>query len=235
MSDKSKILDKIKKCMALASSGNEHEAAAALRQAQKLMREHGITDDAVMAAAASEADARAGAFARPSAWETSLAVSVGEAFGCETLFMRHRNPFGGFSSWRYIGCGASPQVAQYAFQVLYRQAKKARADYIKTKLKRVRKTSVRTRRADLFCEGWVSTALLSVASWHKTADQKRAIDAFIQCEYPSAGDLKPTNRNDGRKLTDREFMDYWRGHDAGKNAEVNRGVGTDAAPAMLEG
>ena len=38
-----KILDKIKKCLVLASSANEHEAAAALRQAQKLMEAHGIS------------------------------------------------------------------------------------------------------------------------------------------------------------------------------------------------
>lgn len=34
MSDKSKILDKIKKCLALSKSSNQHEAQAALRQAQ---------------------------------------------------------------------------------------------------------------------------------------------------------------------------------------------------------
>ena len=39
-----KILDKIKKCLALASSANEHEAAAALRQAQKLMAQFGLTE-----------------------------------------------------------------------------------------------------------------------------------------------------------------------------------------------
>ena len=48
-----KILDKIKKCLALASSANEHEAAAALRQAQKLMQAHGLTDQDVAAAQAS--------------------------------------------------------------------------------------------------------------------------------------------------------------------------------------
>ena len=35
--DKQKIIDKIKKCMALGNSSNANEAAAALRQAQKMM------------------------------------------------------------------------------------------------------------------------------------------------------------------------------------------------------
>ena len=36
MSDRDKILDKIKKCLALAASPEAHEAAAALRQAFSL-------------------------------------------------------------------------------------------------------------------------------------------------------------------------------------------------------
>ena len=37
MIDKTKILDKVKKCLALSKSANENEAATALRQARKLM------------------------------------------------------------------------------------------------------------------------------------------------------------------------------------------------------
>lgn len=43
--DKNKIIDKIKKCMALGNSSNANEAAAALRQAQKMMNMHGLTED----------------------------------------------------------------------------------------------------------------------------------------------------------------------------------------------
>lgn len=44
-SDKARILEKIKKCLALGKSSNANEAAAALRQAQKLMAKHGITEE----------------------------------------------------------------------------------------------------------------------------------------------------------------------------------------------
>lgn len=37
--ERDKIIAKVKKCLALAKSSNEHEAATALRQAQKLMQE----------------------------------------------------------------------------------------------------------------------------------------------------------------------------------------------------
>ena len=42
--DKEKVLDKIKKCLALGESANEHEAAQAIRQAQMLMKKYGISE-----------------------------------------------------------------------------------------------------------------------------------------------------------------------------------------------
>ena len=42
--DKNKIVEKIKKCLALGKSSNVNEAAAALRQAQKLMAAWNVTD-----------------------------------------------------------------------------------------------------------------------------------------------------------------------------------------------
>ena len=55
--DKERILEKIKKCLALSKSANEHEAAQALKQAQALMREYGITDIEVELSAVKETGA----------------------------------------------------------------------------------------------------------------------------------------------------------------------------------
>lgn len=40
--NKEKVLDKIKKCLALSQSANEHEAAQALKQAQALMEKYEV-------------------------------------------------------------------------------------------------------------------------------------------------------------------------------------------------
>jgi hypothetical protein len=40
--DQQRILEKIKKCFALAKSTNQHEAAIALKQAYALAKQHGI-------------------------------------------------------------------------------------------------------------------------------------------------------------------------------------------------
>ena len=40
--DKQAILEKIKKCLALSKSANEHEAAQAMKQAQALMKKYEV-------------------------------------------------------------------------------------------------------------------------------------------------------------------------------------------------
>ena len=49
------IIGKIKKCLSLSQSDNPHEAASALRQAQALMRKHGLDEVAMANAEVGEA------------------------------------------------------------------------------------------------------------------------------------------------------------------------------------
>lgn len=223
------ILKKIKKCFALSSSSNEHEAAAALRQARKLMELHGLNDLDVAAAEAEERLAKAGAKVKPAQWESMLAVAVGRVFGCKVVFMPNWPRTG---DWVFIGCGAEPEVAQYAFTVLSRQARRAREEYIKAKLKRC-KLATKTRRADLFSNGWVWEATSKLESFAPSAARLAAVAAFVERRYPNLTELLARDRNAGRKLTDREFDDVHAGHLRGKEAQLNRGVGGALDQALL--
>jgi hypothetical protein len=42
--------------------------------------------------------------------------------------------------------------------------------------------------------------------------------------HPSLRDLQSRDRNDGRKLRDHEYDDYFAGSLSGRNAQINRGV-----------
>lgn len=218
--DKKDIINKIKKCLALSASSNEHEAEIALRQARALMEKHGIEDADVLAANASEQSAKAGACSTPANWETVLANKISSAFGCSLVFKS--NYYSG-GSWAFIGCGSSPEIAAYAFQVLLRQCKRQRSEHIKAKLKRC-KTSTKTRRADLFCEGWVQSVAGKISAFAGTDNQTTAIDAYMAKNYPTLGNLKSRDRNDGRNLRDYEHDDFIMGKQSGRNAELNRGV-----------
>jgi Protein of unknown function (DUF2786) len=224
------ILKKIKKCFALSSSGNEHEAEAALRQARKLMELHGLNDLDVAAAEAEERLAKAGAKVKPAQWESMLAAAVGRVFGCKVIFSATVVLDAG--DWVFIGCGAEPEVARYAFTVLSRQARRAREHYIKAKLKRC-KLAAKTRRADLFSNGWVWEATSKLESFAPSAAQLAAVAAFVERRYPNLAELQALDRSSGRKLTDREFDDLYAGQLRGKEAQLNRGVAGSPDQALL--
>src|SRR6185369_9999619 len=89
---------------------------------------------------------------RPPVWESDLAHLVGEAFGCSLIFTA--SYWSRRATWTFIGCGAGPEIAQYAFTALLRRVKSARKEHIRQRLQRC-KLETKTRRGDLFCEGWV--------------------------------------------------------------------------------
>lgn len=225
------ILDKIKKCLALSASSNEHEAEAALRQAKKLMEAHGITERDVQASQADERRAGAGAKSRPANWEAALASRIADAFGCRLIFSD--GVWSQPGEWVFIGCGAAPEVAHYAFTVLHRQARRARNEHIKTRLKRCKKAN-KTRRADLFSYGWVRAVAGKISVFAGNEQQTAAIDAYVAKRYPSLGNLEPLCRNDGRNLSNSDMGDYIAGTASGMSAQLNRGVAGADSRQVLE-
>lgn len=230
MTDHNRILDKIKKCRAMSKSSNEHEAAIALRQMQKLMQEHNLSEGDVLAHLASEARAKAGARATPPGWESNLAQIVAEAFRCKIVFSRRWDG----SAWAFIGCGAAPEIAQYAMTVLLRQLKRQRADFIVAKCKRLKPAS-KTRRADLYCEAWVAEVYRQVQSF-SGADQdevsESAIAAYMDKHYAKLDSLKVRDRNDGRAPRGNDWDAIDAGQKAGKNARLNHGVSAAKRTAL---
>lgn len=113
---------RIKKCLALSASDNEHEAALALRHAQKLMREHGIKMEEAQQPEVAVVDLSEGKRARCQMLEHELYLHsmVGEFFGCE-VFLRDRWPV-------FVGQAPGPQIAEYAVGTLLRQLRSARKD-----------------------------------------------------------------------------------------------------------
>lgn len=226
MSNRDAIIAKIKKCLALATSSNEYEAAIALRQAQRLMQQHGITDFDVESADIQEEATRAGASTKPASWECGLAMRVASAFDCQT-YLRVDVPTG---KWVFVGAAPAGEIARYAFEVMFRQVKRQRATYIKAKLKRCGPAN-RTRRADLFCEGWVTSATALIERFAGSAEKSARITAYLESKHALKG-FTGTNRNAGRKLAERDYGDLVAGAAAGKDAQLNRGVDGNDRPAL---
>jgi hypothetical protein len=224
--DQNKAIEKIRKCLALAGSSNPHEAAAAMRQAQALMEKFQVDSADLLAAEATEEGCRSGAKSRPASWETSLANLVSKAFGCHLLFEETWSA----GSWKFIGVAPGPEIASYTMAVLLREVRKARNSYIAEKLKRC-KTATKTKRADLFCNGWVRAVWEKV---HAFAGEKpqAAIDAYLAKQYSELGKLESLNRNADMKPSQRASNDIRSGIEAAAAVNLNHGMSAENRPQL---
>lgn len=220
------ILRKVKACLRLAASSNPHEAAAALRQAQAMMRAHGITHTEAMDVDEAEVNTRArGAeLARSVMWLASLAA---DGFGARLIVVCEKGWNSGSTVIRFYGCDGAAEVAAFAFTVLRRHMDADRLKHIT----RVRKRGNREARGEVFALAWVN-AVAHLFPDAEVVDAKRlAIDDVMRARYPDAG------TSSGRDLTTRGKTrddDVWAGHMAGKNARLHRGM-KGSAPKALGG
>lgn len=186
-----KILGKIKKCLALSSSDNPHEAAAAMRQAHALMAAHGVSAEQITMADIGEAHANSRTMARnkPAQWEGALAAMVGKAFGCQMMLQRsvaidRPKMVLNEGSYVFVGIAAQAQVAAYTFDVLVRKCKKARSAWIAEKLEGLsgmrggKRTA--TSLGDEFAMGWVGQVVRLVHDFAHPEPVESAIAAYIE-------------------------------------------------------
>lgn len=114
-SEKDRVLRRIKKCLALSESNNEHEAATALRQAKRMMDKYGIDVADARSPDYQVLDLSDGKLrkARLTQAEKILYSVVSSFFGC-TLYYSGGWPV-------IIGTAPSPKIVEYAATVLLRQ------------------------------------------------------------------------------------------------------------------
>lgn len=154
--DKQRILEKIRKCMALGSSANEHEAAAAMRQARKLMDMHGLTNEHVELSELGEEAARS-EHANPPLWAAALQTVIARAFQCSAYIRRRQAIF--------VGRAESAKVAAYTYQVLMRQIKSSRKAFTVTRVPAYLSPAQKKKITQGYCEGWVSSVQQTVADF----------------------------------------------------------------------
>ena len=229
-------LQKIKKCLALASSSNPHEASAAMRQAQKLMAQHELDEQDVNLADVAECtqDARNVPHVR---WESALSSLVAEAFGCSVYTgirlslkgsLRHRR----VRTYTFAGVGPAAEVASYAFAVLARQCSKDRRAYIKLQPKNC-KPKTRVARGDTYAEGWVTGVAGKLERFAAKPEHEALVQTFLTKKYPDMKVATPRDRSAGKNVTGN---DRWHGALAGRNADLHHAVtGATARPALLGG
>lgn len=221
---RSKLIAKIKKCLELARSANEHEAANALAMARRLMDEYGVDQSDIALADVAEDAAKGSGAISPARWELALLMTVARAIPVE--------PVGGaFGGWVFVGLSPAPEIAAYAFATLYRQLARARTDYMKTVLKRVQSKPRKTARADAFAEGWASALFSKIAALYPEQETDALVKAYIEKRFHG---LVPVKNRQSAANGVVANNDRTAGYVQGLNVDLHHGVTSASAPLSLE-
>jgi len=230
-----KVLQKIKKCLRLAQSSNANEAAAAMRQAQKLMDMHGVTSDDVQISDVDSHTAATGAGKTPPAYLAMLANMVASAFGAETIyragadFVRYR----WVGQFEFYGVNGAGEVSGYAFEVLARQLRKHRTDYLATLNKRL-KRATKVRRGDLYAEAWINAVARQITPHTRTEADDAVLETYKQNRFKNGlTSLKPRDNTKGMRNHDQGAVSA--GYRDGKKVRFHQGVNGSKQAALESG
>lgn len=208
-----KILRRIKKCLALASSSNEHEAAAALAKARAIMDEHCVSEsELLLADVEMKRTRRPTAGARPPEWEVILINLIAGAFAVEAVMMGRDIAF--------VGLGARPAVATYAFQMVKRIIARQRKDYVSQQLRRCKLATKRVR-ADYFCAGFVRGIEMEIICLVPEARTCALAKAWV-AEHLQVQTIR--GRAPQATRSSAVSDDYWRGFDEGMKVKLHHGI-----------
>lgn len=179
--DRAKLLDKIKKCMALGKSPNEHEAAAALRQAQKLIQRHGVTEMELGAIGISRAKVlvpiqTSTKFPR---YLNALLQVVKQACGVRPIITSEVR----LSDLSYVIYYYGPEhrtvMAEYAHTVLFSAMNKSWTQYLKDRPYLKKERGVRSS----YLLGWLEGVRDNVYDYGITEEETSGINMLVKSHY----------------------------------------------------
>ena len=114
--ERNKVLDRVKKLLALSTSSNVNEAATAAAAAQKLMLEHRLTEEDVSDTQDGQMfELSMGAAGFASRWKFVLVTSVARAFFCEAVGLR----VGQRRKVRIVGRREDVEISARVFRYLH--------------------------------------------------------------------------------------------------------------------
>lgn len=243
-SARDKALDKIRKCLALSKSANEHEAAAALRQAQKLMAMHGLSEDdlgsteylSVLVVCKDYEYGR-----RKPLIVSSVITVIKRSLGVEAVWEAYRlpsrDPAGPYlgqvvHAVRYFGPRARVIIAEHAHGVVYRAVgaawnrykkewQREQALYMPRHVRLTPQAPPKGMRASFYA-GWCGEVVDKVQALVVTEQEKAGID---RCKALQYRDSKLEASRLGTKTLDGEAITA--GARAGQEFDMNRPIAQD--------
>lgn len=215
-----KALEKIRKCLALAKSANTHEAAAALRQAQALMKKYDLSEKDIEGAKAAfsewQSPYRGTEFAVS---ELMLIGAVIKTFGVRGICVFSRDTNGRpRKTMRFAGTEGREQLARWALTVLMRAMNSAWLEYREKNV--VFKGQMLDRES--FRVGWATAVEKQIEALALTEKQQAIIEAGLESNTKGM-----TVASMKVKENDLDLETANAGFKEGSKFRLNRPVGVD--------
>lgn len=182
-SRREKLISKLKKCLALSASPEPHEAAAALRQAQKLMRELDLTEADLLGLELADALVKTREGFGSCRTMNFLTSIVMEAFGVQCIYERNPGSANRLNV-RYVGPRDRVLLAEYSHKVVWRAMQGSWDTFLS--LRPHLKGDGGKRQA--FHLGWLVGVREKVEAIVPPEEETRAVNSWIARRY---GELVP--------------------------------------------
>lgn len=188
--DRERALDRINKCMRLSKSDNPNEAAAALRQAQKLMQVysveeselHGIEVRSVLVLTPEPPKTRFPMYL------SALVSLVCRAFDAQAYFEVGLVNGKARQGVRYFVAGGRSQLVEYAHQVIWRQLTQAWSNY-----RKMRTMDSQVGERSSFWMGWIAAVESKVMLFGATDKEKEVVRTTMERAAPNLARAKQQN------------------------------------------
>lgn len=230
--NRERILRRIKKCLALSESDNEHEAANALRQARRLMQMHGIDLEEASEPVFEVLDRSDGKRSRGGLRqaEMMLYAVVCEFFGC-SIYSVHNWPV-------IVGESPAPEIAEYASATLLRQLRQNRQkalEQLETDVGRRLHSSHRRDFNSSYSTTWVCAISKKVEAFAQSfCDQTKAKhEQAVRKHWNMGANITQKSYRQSRRESAITQYAEQQGALDGRRAELNYGVGEGPKQAQL--
>lgn len=222
-----KVIDRVQKMLALSTSSEPHEAAAALRQAQKLMEKYNLDLGTVQMAVIEELVVKSRfSVSNVKPYEAKLMHTIADAFGCKLMWRsgssHNQDPYGRFI---FIGEKTQAKIATYTAEVMGRKLIVAKAKFTK-ELPSYYSRELKTKNIDGFCVGWVYEVTKMIHAFAGAPEMLALTNKYYEKNYPNTSSKKTQERKLGQQ-------GYDAGIEAGSKESIQHGVGAGSQQARL--
>lgn len=122
-----RVIEKVRKLLALSHSSNEHEAALAASHAQRLLAEHNLAMSELDVREAGAGEVELQVARTVPKWLSSLFATVANGFDCFPIVTTTAH----HSRLRFIGVGEDPAVASCTLHFLMKELRRLAAAYLR--------------------------------------------------------------------------------------------------------